>query len=128
VAPGELALFSVGVMNVLSSMDMFELNLEFKEAYTENRTPITIAPEQAMSWISSVELNQDVKIKQIEKHVFLIGVQPPVTAQKGSYVYNVEIWYDKTMDGVVTDPDLEVGFHKDDHYPRSPKKITVEVK
>ncbi|MBI2548776.1 hypothetical protein HYW21_05490 [Candidatus Woesearchaeota archaeon] len=32
VAPGELALFSVGVMNVLSSMDMFELNLEFKEA------------------------------------------------------------------------------------------------
>ncbi|MBI2548775.1 hypothetical protein HYW21_05485 [Candidatus Woesearchaeota archaeon] len=74
-----------------------------------------------------MELNQDVKIKQIEKHVFLIGVQPPVTAQKGSYVYNVEIWYDNNRNQIVTDPDLPPN-PRDGHYPRSPKKITVEVK
>jgi len=94
ISPGGTAQFGIGVLNVESS-DQFSVRITLADGYDEGNRKITPLENWIIQSAESTSTNSPLSISktipQNTKEKILLGITPPSAAQKGTYIFNVDV-------------------------------------
>lgn len=84
----EFETFGLGILARFSGK--YKVSIEFDQAFRKDKSQITNI--YAQDWIQLP--SSEVKLKKNEKGKFLIGVQVPKNAEKGTYIFRISVAYE----------------------------------